>query len=183
MEMWIGIGALVVAVFAMVILYLTRNNIIDLLDRDVVMYDKNFETKKECLHEAFNCLDLVAQNGVDIKNNPQFMQRAKQAYNGLLCVINSPKLYQDFYRMAIDPSEGVYTVEDIENFKVTCRAELINKRNRKNEVFKGSTSGSLNSGFAQSQPRLIQQVQPSQPTNPQPPRPQQPPVQRQQRPE
>lgn len=157
MEIWIGIGALVVSVFAMVILYLTRNNIIELLDRDVVMYDKNFETKKDCMFEAFNCLDLVAKNGAEIKSNPQFNQRAKQAYNGLLCVVNSPKLYQDFYRMAIDTSEGVYTIEDIEAFKILCRAELITKRKRKNEVFKGSTAGALNSGFAQ--PRLIQQTQ------------------------
>ena len=63
----------VIAIFAIVILYLTRNNIIDLLDRDVIMYDENFQQKKESFEEAFNCLDLVAQNGVDIKNNPQFM--------------------------------------------------------------------------------------------------------------
>lgn len=163
MQLWIGIAAIVIAIFSMVILYLTRNNIIELLDRDVVMYDKNFETKKECLHEAFNCLDLVAQNGTNIKNNPQFIQRAKQAYNGLLCVVTSPKLYQEFYRMAIDQAESVYTVEDIEMFKVLCRAELITKRKRKNEIFKGSTSGALNSSLAQ--PRLIQQVQ-----QPRPPR-------------
>ena len=157
MELWIGIGSLVVAAFAVVILYLTRNNIIDLLDRDVVMYDKNFEIKKECLYEAFNCLDLVAQNGSGIKSNPQFAQRAKQAYNGLLCVVTSPKLYQEFYRMAIDQTDNVYSVEEIEAFKITCRTELISKHKRKNEVFKGSTNGALNSGMAQS--RLIQQAQ------------------------
>ena len=161
MEMWIGIAAIVIAVFSIVILYLTRNNIIELLDRDVVMYDKNFEIKKECLYEAFNCLDLVAQNGTNIKNNPQFTQRAKQAYNGLLCVVTSPKLYQEFYRMTLDQGDSVYSIEDIENFKIACRAELITKQKRKNEVFKGSTSGALNSGFAQS--RLIQQVQKSKP--------------------
>ena len=169
MELWVGIAAIVIAIFSMIILYLTRNNIIELLDRDVVMYDKNFETKKECLHEAFNCLDLVAQNGIEIKNNPQFVQRAKQAYNGLLCVINSPKLYQEFYRMTIDQSGGVYSINDIESFKIQCRSELITKRKNKNEGFKGSTSGGLNSGFAQ--PRLIQQQQAQPQKRPQPPRP------------
>ena len=167
MQLWIGIAAIVIAIFSMVILYLTRNNIIELLDKDVVMYDKNFEIKKECLHEAFNCLDLVAQNGASVKNNPQFVQRAKQAYNGLLCVLTSPKLYQEFYRMALDQADSVYSIEDIENFKVACRAELISKRKRKNEVFKGSTNGALNSSFAQT--RLIQQAQQA---KPQPPKPQ-----------
>jgi hypothetical protein len=168
MQLWIGIAAIVIAIFSMVILYLTRNNIIDLLDRDVVMYDKNFETKKECLHEAFNCLDLVAQNGADIKNNPQFIQRAKQAYNGLLCVVTSPKLYQEFYRMTIDQTENSVSAEEIEIFKISCRSELITKRKRKNETFKGS----VNSGLGgMNQARLIQQVRP------------QPPVNRQQRPE
>ncbi len=161
MQLWIGIAAIVIAIFSMVILYLTRNNIIELLDRDVVMYDKNFEIKKECLHEAFNCLDLVAQNGANIKNSPQFIQRAKQAYNGLLCVLSSPKLYQEFYRMAIDQGDSVYSIEDIENFKVACRAELISKRKRKNEVFKGSTNGALNSTYAQT--RLMQQAQQARP--------------------
>lgn len=157
MELWIGIAAIVIAVFAIIILYLTRNNIIELLDRDVVMYDKNFETKKECLYEAFNCLDLVAQNGSNIKTNQQFIQRAKQAYNGLLCVVTSPKLYQEFYRMTLDQSDSVYSIEDIENFKIACRAELITKHKRKNEIFKGSTNGALNTSYAQA--RLIQQTQ------------------------
>ena len=157
MQLWIGIAAIIISIFSMVILYLTRNNIIELLDRDVVMYDKNFETKKDCMFEAFNCLDLVAQNGTSIKINPQFIQRAKQAYNGLLCVVNSPKLYQEFYRMTLDQAESVDSIEDVEALKISCRAELVTKRKNKNEMFKGSTNGALNSGVAQT--RLIKQVQ------------------------
>ena len=62
---------ILVAAFAVVLLYLTRSNIIDLLDKDVILYDKNYQLKKEALEEAFNCLDLIAQNGVSIKNNQQ----------------------------------------------------------------------------------------------------------------
>ena len=118
------------------------------------------------MYEAFNCLDLVAKNGSEIKSNPQFIQRAKQAYNGLLCVVTSPKIYQDFYRMAIDQAEGVYSIEDIEAFKILCRAELISKHKRKNEVFKGSTNGALNTGIAQT--RLIPQAQQQRPQQPKP---------------
>ena len=136
--------------FAVVILYLTRSNIIDLLDRDVIMYDKNYELKKESIEEAFNCLDAVSQNGVEIKTNPQFATRARQAYNGLLCSLNSAKLYQEFYRMTIDTTDNDYSIEDIEAFKIACRMELVSKHKRKTEQFKGATRGNLKSKPSQS---------------------------------
>ncbi|MFQ6724451.1 MAG: hypothetical protein ACLRFE_03895 [Clostridia bacterium] len=134
----------VIAVFAIVILYLTRGNIIELLDRDVVMYDKNYQIKCDNMKEAFDCLDVVALNGLDVKNNPQFVARAKEAYNGLLCCVNNPKIYQEFYRLTLDTSIGGFSVEDIEKFKIECRNELISKRKGRGEGFKGVGRGSLN---------------------------------------
>ena len=168
---WSGFVAIFIAIFAVVILYLTRSNIIDLLDRDVVMYDKNYESKKEALENAFNCLDLIALNGVEIKNNPQYMQKAREAYNGLICTVNAPKLYQEFYRMAIDLTASEYSIENIEAFKIACRGELITKRKRKSEGFKGTTSGALNSGI---NPMVSQPVPTPQPARPVQPRPAQP---------
>lgn len=141
--MWCGIAGIVISVFAVIILYLTRSNIIDLLDRDIIMYDKNYELKKDALENAFNCLDAVSQNGIEIKSNPQYAQRAKEAYNGLLCTLISPKLYQEFYRLAVDKTTTGYTIQDIEKFKIHCRKELVAKHKKKNEGFKGSTSGEL----------------------------------------
>lgn len=172
-----------IAVFAVVILYLTRSNIIDLLDKDVIMYDKNYDLKKESIEEAFNCLDAISQNGAEIKNNAQFVARAKQAYNGLLCTLNSAKLYQEFYRIAIDNTDFNYSIQDIENFKIACRGELISKHKRKNEQFKGATRGALDGMIKQNQPtvqnptpRQPQQPQQNHPQRPQPkPRPQQTP--------
>lgn len=160
----------VIAVFAIVILYLTRGNIIDLLDRDVVMYDKNYQMKKESIEEAFNCLDLVSQNGVEIKNNAQYIARAKEAYNGLLCTVTVAKIYQEFYRMAIDINSFGYSVEDIEKFKILCRAELVSKRKSKGDGFKGTASGVLN-GFNQpttsfTQPKPQPQQRPARPQAP-----------------
>ena len=139
--MWGGIAGIVVAIFAIVILYLTRSNIIDLLDRDVVMYDKNFEIKKDALNEAFNCLDVLAKNGTDVKSNPQYLQRAKEAYNALLCCVNSPKIYQEFYRMAIDSTASATSGLEIEKFKISCRTELMARRKNKAEGFKGNDEG------------------------------------------
>lgn len=185
--MWGGVAGIVVALVAIIILYLTRSNIIDLLDRDVVMYDKNYEAKKESLENAFNCLDLVAQNGVEIKNNPQYIQRAKEAYNGLLCTLNSGKLYQEFYRLAIDNTAYGYSIVDIERFKIACRSELIIKRKIKGEGFKGATSGALNMGSGVlMDPQPAPQPRPMQPGPQQMARPAQPrpaqPTQRPQRP-
>ncbi len=147
--MWGGFSAIIISIFAIAILYLTRSNIIDLLDRDVVMYDKNYEAKKDALEQAFKCLDVVATNGTDIKVNPQFTAQAKSAYNALLCTVNSAKIYQEFYRMAIDQTEFGYTVEDIEKFKITCRNELLSKHKNKGEGFKGVAYGNLNSMMQQ----------------------------------
>ncbi len=173
--MWGGVAGIVIAVFAIVILYLTRSNIIDLLDRDVVMYDKNYESKKESLQEAFDCLDIIAQNGIDVKYNPQFIQRAKQAYNGLLCTLNSAKLYQEFYRMAIDTTSSNFSNLDIEKFKISCRSELISKRRSKGEGFKGNVDNGINNLVPPAQPSP-QPVRPAPQPRPQPaqPRPQAP---------
>ena len=141
--MWGGVSGIVIALFAIVILYLTRGNIIDLLDRDVVMYDKNYEMKKDAFEQAFNCLDAVSQSGVEIKNNAQYAQRAREAYNGLLCTVTSAKIYQEFYRLALDTTTAGYSTEDIEKFKISCRVELIGKHRNKKEAFKGATSGAL----------------------------------------
>ncbi|MBO5910071.1 MAG: hypothetical protein J6Q15_01035 [Clostridia bacterium] len=163
--MWGGVAAIVISLFAIIILYLTRSNIIDLLDRDVVMYDKNYETKKEALEKAFNCLDLVAQNGVEIKNAPQYSQKAKDAYNALLCTLNSSKLYQEFYRLAVDRTTNGYSIEDIERFKIACRGELITRRRSKGEGFKGCAYGALNDGGFDMPTQPI--TQPQQPLPPQ----------------
>lgn len=168
--MWGGVAGIVIAIFAMVILYLTRSNIIDLLDRDVVMYDKNYQLKKESLQEAFDCLDLIAQGGVEVKANSQFITRAKEAYNGLLCSVNNPKVYQEFYAKAIDPSVTDFSVEDIEKFKIFSRTELITRRKGKTEGFKGTTTGNFGSNSNQrtmaSMPARPAQPRPAQPVSP-----------------
>ena len=179
--MWGGIAGIFIAIFAVVILYLTRSNIIDLLDRDVVMYDKNYEIKKEALENAFNCLDMVAQSGISIKQNPQYTQKAKEAYNGLLCTISSAKLYQEFYRLAVDRTTGGYTVQDIEKFKINCRAELVGKHKKRNEEFKGVTFGNLDEGGLSGMP--VQPQQPQRPQQPAQPRPQPRQAQAQSRPQ
>ncbi len=166
--MWGGIAGIVIAVFAIAILYLTRSNIIDLLDRDVVMYDKNYEMKKDAFEQAFNCLDVVSQSGVEVKNNPQYAQRAREAYNGLLCTTTCAKVYQEFYRLAVDATTAGYTTEDIEKFKIACRNELIGKHKNKKEMFKGVPSGALGAGSVFGMSGQVQQRPQPRPVQPRP---------------
>ena len=42
-SLWGGVAGVVISIFAVIIIYLTRSNIIDLLDKDVIMYDKVYE--------------------------------------------------------------------------------------------------------------------------------------------
>lgn len=179
--MWGGVAGIIISLFAIVIIYLTRSNIIDLLDRDVILYDKNYELKKDALESCFNCLDDVAQYGESVKNNPQFIKKAKETYNALLCTVQCPKIYQDFYRYAIDKSSAMVSAEELEKFKILCRGELILHK-KKGEGFKGATD--LNVGtqsFRSSQPMQTQsqqpaiQVRPMPRPNPRPAQPQQPP--------
>lgn len=166
--MWGGLAGVILAIFAIVILYLTRSNIIDLLDRDVIMYDKNYELKKDALQSAFDCLDDVALHGENIKNNPQFVKRAKEAYNALLCSVQSPRIYQEFYRYAIDKSNLGVSADELERFKIVCRGELIVHK-RKGEGFKGTTDTETRTmpqpTIPQSapQPRAPRQMPPRQP--------------------
>ena len=47
--MWGGIAGIVVALVAIIVLFLTRANILDILDKDVILFDKNFELKKQAI--------------------------------------------------------------------------------------------------------------------------------------
>lgn len=187
--MWGGVAGIIISLFAIVIIYLTRSNIIDLLDRDVILYDKNYELKKDALESCFNCLDDVAQYGDNVKNNPQFIKKAKETYNALLCTVQCPKIYQDFYRYTIDKTPSMVSTEELEKFKILCRGELILHK-KKGEGFKGTTEinmGTQNFRPVQPmqsqppvQPTAQQPVQPVRPMprpnpNPRPAQPQQPP--------
>lgn len=131
-SMWGGLAGVVIAIFAIIILYLTRSNIVGLLDKDAIMYDKVYELKKKAIQNAFDILDYYEIYGIDVRNSKQFIQKAKSAYNELMCVANTPKVYEDFYTLTLDPNYTQITVQNIADFKVLCRNDL-GLRNKKNK--------------------------------------------------
>lgn len=131
-SMWGGLAGVVIAIFAVVILYLTRSNIVDLLDKDAIMYDKVYELKKNAIQNAFDILDYYEIYGMEVRSTKQFIQKAKNAYNELMCVANTPKVYEDFYTLTLDQNYTQITVQNIADFKVLCRNDL-GLRNKKNK--------------------------------------------------
>lgn len=123
-SLWGGVAGVVVSIFAIIIVYLTRSNIIDLLDKDVIMYDKVYELKKNAFCAAFDCLDYYEIYGVDVKSSKQFIQKAKTIYNDLMCVANTPKIYEDFYKLTLDQNNTKISQLDISSFKDMCRHDL-----------------------------------------------------------
>lgn len=123
-SMWGGIAGVVIAVFAVIILYLTRSNIVDLLDKDAIMYDKVFEIKNNAFQNAFDILDYYEIYGMEVRTSKQFIQKAKSAYNDLMCTANNPKVYEDFYTLTLDQNYVQITVQNIADFKTLCRNDL-----------------------------------------------------------
>lgn len=123
-SLWGGVAGVVTAVFAIIIIYLTRHNIIELLDKDVILYEKVYELKKNAFTQAFDVLDLYEIYGMDIKTTKQFVQKAKSAYNDLMCAANNSKIYEDFYMLTLNPNTTTVSVYDVAAFKAMCREDL-----------------------------------------------------------
>ena len=123
-SLWGGVAGVVTAVFAIIIIYLTRSNIIDLLDKDVIMYDKVYEIKKNAFCAAFDILDYYEIYGTEVKGTKQFLQKAKTVYNDLMCVSNTGRIYEIFFKLTLDPSVTKISQQDIADFKDMCRHDL-----------------------------------------------------------
>lgn len=131
-SMWGGLAGVVIAIFAIIILYLTRSNIVDLLDKDAIMYDKVYELKKNAFQNAFDILDYYEIYGMEVRGTKQFVQKAKVAYNDLMCMSHNPKIFEDFYTLTLDQNYTQITVQNIADFKALCRQDL-GLKNKKNK--------------------------------------------------
>lgn len=132
-SLWGGIAGVFVAIFAVIILYLTRSNIVNILDKDIIMYDKNFEMKKSSFQNACDILDFYETYGFEIRTSKQFIAKAKTAYNDLMIVSDNQKIYEEFHRLTLDSSTRQVTPLDIHNFKVMCRTDMNLKTKKMNK--------------------------------------------------
>lgn len=121
--MWGGFAGIIVAVFAIVILFLTRKNILDILEKDVILFDKNFELKKHAIDNALNIVDELDSVGASIKSRPDFVDRSKKCYNDLLCVVTNVKLAEEFHSLTLNHNDDASSAR-LAQFKVNCRKDI-----------------------------------------------------------
>ena len=121
--LWCGIAGLISSVLAVIIVVLIRKNIVDIIDKDVILFDGNFNTKKDAITSAFDLLDHISSKGKQITNNPEFAQKARQCYNNLICVVSNIKVAKEFYNIALNTNSDLYE-NQIENFKLLCRKDI-----------------------------------------------------------
>ena len=191
--MWGGFAGVIVAIIAIVVLFLTRENILDILDKDVILFDKNFELKKQAIERAMLLVDELSEKGDQEKGNYEFAEKAKRTYNELLCVVSDARVADEFYNLAVDNSTAVSATK-IANFKLLCRADigLSNKKarllkkvkssNEKNnevdipsfgssEVSRPAYTQTISRPMPQNTPVQPRPTRPAMPTRPMPTRP------------
>lgn len=121
--MWGGVAGIVVALVAIIIMFLTRQNILDILDKDVILFDKNFELKKQAIERAMLMIDELEEKGSQIKMNLEFAENAKRTYNELLCVVSDVRVADEFYSLSVDKTV-MPTSSQYAHFKLVCRHDI-----------------------------------------------------------
>lgn len=121
--MWGGIAGVVVAFLAIIILFLTRQSIIRILDKDTILFDQNFEIKQKAINSALAIADEIVDSNSAVKGSPEFVKRAKAAYNDLMCVLSDVRIADEFYSISIE-NETVYNEARIAQFKLMCRKDI-----------------------------------------------------------
>ena len=115
--------SIVIAIFAIIIILLLKKNVTDILNKDVILFDKNFDIKKRAIDKSFEVLDELNRAGSSIIKNAEFKSKAVACYNELLCVIGNIKIVDEFYSLAIS---GEKPLDDnvIARYKLDCRKDI-----------------------------------------------------------
>ncbi len=133
-ELWGCVAALVVSIFAVIIIFLTRKNIVDILEKDVILFDKNFEMKKHAIERSFNLLDRVKQNPA-LAKDAVYKDEVKACFNELMCTVNNLNIAHAFYNIALKGSQV-----SLAKYKLLCRADLGLQNKHSGKIKKGDYS-------------------------------------------
>jgi len=162
--LWCGIAGIISSVLAIIIIFLVRKHIVDILDKDAILFDGSFSVKKEAIAAALNLIDHISSKGKQITFNPEFAMKAKHCYNDLLCVVSNMNIAQEFFNIALDTSIEI-APNQILNFKLLCRQDIGLKTKRvkllvqNNNASKTNTITPANSSvFEEDKPKPSQQT-------------------------
>lgn len=118
----VGMFSLILSVIAIVLMFLMRKNILDVLNKDTLIFSKNFEIKKQAFDKAMYILDEI-QMGAPRSNSIEYNRKMNQIYNDLLTVSSDVRIADTFYAMVKDTSKQL-TESDYASFKLLVRKEL-----------------------------------------------------------
>lgn len=94
----------------------------DILDKDVILFERNFDIKKNAIEKSYKLIDEIQLRGQQITSNYDFIERAKSCYNELLCVVSDIAVANEFYDIAIagNPSDE----RRLNSYKISCRKDI-----------------------------------------------------------
>ena len=118
-QFWTSVASIVLAVITFIAIVLIKKSIVDLLDKDKILFDKNFELKKKAIANALNLVDQLKNGQYD----RDFNSLATACYNDLLCVATNEKVCEEFYALAISKTLTANS-NNVAHFKVCCRKEI-----------------------------------------------------------
>lgn len=118
----VGMFSLILSVIAIVLMFIMRKNILDVLNKDTLIFSKNFELKKQAFDKAMYILDEIKM-GAPRSNSVEYNRKMNQIYNDLLSVCSDIRIADTFYAMTKDTSQQL-TESDFANFKLLVRKEL-----------------------------------------------------------
>ena len=118
----VGMFSLILSVIAIVMLFVMRKNILDILNKDTLIFSKNFEIKKQAFDKAMYILDEIKM-GTPRSNSVEYNRKMNQIYNDLLSVCSDIRIADTFYAMVKDSSKQL-TESDFAGFKLLVRKEL-----------------------------------------------------------
>ena len=118
----VGMFSLILSVIAIVVIFIMRKNILDILNKDTLVFSKNFELKKQAFDKAMYILDEI-QMGAPRSNAIEYNRKMNQIYNDLLTVSSDARIADTFYAMVKDTTKQL-TESDFASFKLLVRKEL-----------------------------------------------------------
>lgn len=128
--------SVIIAIFSIIIILLLKKNVVDILNKDLIIFDKNFEIKKRAIDKSFTLLDELNKSGTNLIKNAEFKAQAVACYNELICVISDIKIADEFYAIAIIGKE-LPTESAIAKYKLDCRKDIgfkVKGANNLNEI-------------------------------------------------
>ena len=165
----VGTVSLILAALTIVMLFILRKNIVDILNKDALIFNENYQIKKAAIEKAMMVVDEIESGAPRNFNSQEYIKKINSIYNELICVVSDTKLSNRFYEIAYDRTKMLQPA-DFVDFKSLCRKDLGLKTN-KNAILSKLV---FNQQMSNQPVQPTQPAQPSSPTQPTQPRPVQP---------